>query len=151
MKIIKILILLLIVSGGLKAQYHIRVECDQKQGNEQYYNISYTTNNWIGERQLQEVSPDNYRGCLLYEGDERICKDVILFQFYSNDKARLIEIARNFKSYKDIVAYNKKITQSYNTQHAYWVNYKNSLSKVPPIKKPTLKIKQECCKPIQIY
>lgn len=65
------------------AQYHIRVECDNSISTpEQYYTITYTTNNWLGLRNLQTLTIG--RGFFTDDpNDLRTYQTVSLFQFYS--------------------------------------------------------------------
>lgn len=142
-----LLLFLILLSIGVKAQYHIRVECDDEiMRPPQYYTITYTTNNWLGLAYLQEIKTkdefftDN-------SDDHRSYKDVYLFQFYSPNKNRLIEIAKHFKTYQDIVNYNKNLTANYLKQKAYYLSIRPKIT--PFVPKPLAK--KECCKLTQVY
>lgn len=149
MKHLTITLTLAFVALAGFAQYHIRVECDGVgYSNEQWYNISYTTNNWIGEKQIQEIRIDEI-GFNRYPDDQHTFKEVSTFKIYSPDKKRLIEIARNFKTYQDVLNYNSKLMITYNKLKAKFLIEKNKVNY--PIPHPKLIAKKECCKPVNVY
>lgn len=132
--------ILILLSIGVKAQYHIQVRCFGPADDEQYqsYVIYFTGDNWNTEYPIRDAFDVSSTGDTLNVNYiERI------FMSLGTAKQEAIDFAKNFKTYKQCIEYNDHELKRYRQLYAY--------RKAHPIKTKPPVVKKACCKLIQVY
>lgn len=142
-----LLLILLFISCGVKAQYHIRVECfGERQSDPKYqdYQITFTNDNWKTKDCLMEAFDISDLG----DGDINfnVCYQVKLFSLLDTSKQDAIGFAENFKTYQECIDFNLAAKRLYRKLLEY--RKKHLMVKSKPVLNKNI---DNCCKIIQIY